>query len=273
MNQLLEHPAVQGGVAPFLVALIVAAALGRTRYAWIAIVAGYATMIALTTGFSFSPLSAGRKIVLLCLLVTIVGIAADALVPRGRPVMLALAIVAGVAAAWTFLSVLAQREGAGGWIAGAGLLVFASVLTYLMLSLREDPVRIAAAGLGLGLATGVAAVLSASIGFMLAGIAIAASAGALMLVWVVLRKPAPAGAFGALAIGVMISLFAEGTLMLAALPWYALVALLLVPLAMRLPVREDASVFHRAFVLSLYALAAAVVPIALAWYATRGTSS
>lgn len=110
MTELLEHPAVQGGVAPFVVALIVAAALGRTRYAWIAIVAGYATMIALSTGFSFSPLSAVRKIVLLCLLVALVGIAADAFVGRGRPVVLALAVVAGVAAAWTFLSVLAQRE-------------------------------------------------------------------------------------------------------------------------------------------------------------------
>ena len=273
MTELLEHPAVQGGVAPFVVALIVAAALGRTRYAWIAIVAGYATMIALSTGFSFSPLSAVRKIVLLCLLVAVVGIVADAFVGRSRPVVLALAVVAGVAAAWTFLSVLAQREGAGGWLAGAGLLAFAAVLTYLMLSLREDPVRTAAAGLGLGLATGIAAVLSASIGFMLAGIAVAASAGALLLVWVVLRKPAPPGAFGALAIGVMIALFAEGTLMLAELPWYALLALLLVPLAMRLPVREDASVFFRAFVLALYALAAAAVPIALAWYATRGTPS
>lgn len=273
MTELLAHPAVQGGVAPFVVALVVAAVLGRTRYAWIAIVAGYATMIALTTGFSFSPLSAGRKIVLLCLLVTVVGIAADALVPRGRPVVLALAIVAGVAATWTFLSVLAQREGAGGWLAGAGLLAFAAALTWLMLSLREDPVRTAAAGLGLGLATGIAAVISASIGFMLAGIAVAASAGALLLVWAVMRKPAPPGALGALAIGVMIALFAEGTLMLAELPWYALVALLLVPLAMRLPVREDASVFYRAFVLTLYALAAAAVPIALAWYATRGTPS
>ncbi|MFO1414605.1 MAG: hypothetical protein U1F10_12015 [Burkholderiales bacterium] len=273
MTELLEHPAVQGGVAPFVVALVVALALGRTRYAWIAIVAGYATMVALSTGFSFSPLTAGRKIVLLCLLVAVAGILADALLPKGRPVTMALAVVAGVAAAWTFLSVLAQREGAGGWIAGLGLLAFAAALTYLMLSLREDPVRTAAAGLGLGLATGVSAVISASIGFLLAGIAVAASAGALLLAWVITRKPPPSGTLGALAIGVMIALFGEGTLMLAQMPWYALVALLLVPLAVRLPVREDATVFFRAFVLTLYALAAAVVPIALAWYATRGTSS
>ncbi len=61
MQELLDHPAVQGGVAPLVVALIVAAALARTRFAWLAIVAGYATMIALSTGFSFSPLTCAAK--------------------------------------------------------------------------------------------------------------------------------------------------------------------------------------------------------------------
>jgi len=272
VTEFFENPAVQGGVAPFVVALVVAALLGRTRYAWLAIVAGYATMIALTSGFSFSPLSAGRKIVLLCLVAPLIGIVADALIPRSRPAMVALAVVAGVAAIWTFMSVLAQREGAQAWLAAFGILAFAAALAYALLSLREDALRTAAAGLGLGLATGIAALISASIGFLLAGIAVAASAGALLLVWVISRKPAAPGALGTLAIGVMVALFAEGSLMLAQMPWYALAALLCVPLAVRLPVREDASVFFRAFVLTLYALAAALVPIALAWYATRGVA-
>ena len=49
---LLEHPAVQGGVAPLVAALIVAAIFARTRFAWLAILAAYVTMVALTTGFS-----------------------------------------------------------------------------------------------------------------------------------------------------------------------------------------------------------------------------
>jgi hypothetical protein len=56
--------------------------------------------------------------------------------------------------------------------------------------------------------------------------------------------------------------------MLAEMPWYGLATLLLIPLAVRLPVPESASVFVRALVLSLYALAAASVPIAAAWLAT-----
>jgi hypothetical protein len=146
-------------------------------------------------------------------------------------------------------------------------------MAYALLSLRDDPLRAGAAALGLGLAQGVAAVLSASIGFMLAGISVAASAGALLLVWVVTSRPVPAGILGTLTVGVMIALFAEGALMQAQMPWYALVALLAVPLAVRLPVRESLPVLARAFVLGMYALAAAVVPIAAAWFASRGNVS
>ena len=70
-------------------------------------------------------------------------------------------------------------------------------------------------------------------------------------------------------VGVTVALFAEGALMLAQLPWYSLVLLLLVPLAVRLPVRETAPTIVRAFVLTMYALAAACIPIAAAWMSAR----
>ncbi len=273
MNDFLQHPAVQGGVAPFVVALVVAAVLGRTRYAWLAIVAGYATMVALATGFSFTPLSASRKILLLALLTPVIGIAADLLFSRARPVAMALAVVVGLAAVWVFQSVLSQREGAQAWLAALGILAYASAMVWALVSLRDDPLRTGVAGLGLGLAAGIAAVISASIGFLLAGVAVAASAGALLLYWVVTSRPIAPGLLGTLSIGVMIALFAEGTFMLAQMPWYALAALLLVPLAVRLPVNESGSTFARAFVLTLYALGAASIPVAAAWIATRVTAS
>ena len=40
------------------------------------------------------------------------------------------------------------------------------------------------------------------------------------------RLITPPGVLGTLSIGIMIALFSEGALMLAQLPWYALVALL-----------------------------------------------
>jgi hypothetical protein len=122
---------------------------------------------------------------------------------------------------------------------------------------------------GLGLAAGIAAILSASIGGLLAGISIAVSACALLLVWSISSKPVAPGFLGMLTVGVTVALFAEGALMLAQLPWYSLVLLLLVPLAVRLPVRETAPTIVRAFVLTMYALAAACIPIAAAWMSAR----
>ena len=183
MSEFLDHPAVQGGVAPFVVALIVALVLGHTRYAWLAILAGYLTMVMLSTGISFSPLTASRKIVLLAIVAAVVGLVSDRVESKSKLLWWILAVLAGLVAAWVFITVLQQREGSAGWVQGLGLVAFAGAMVWAMLSLRDDPLRAGAASVGLGLAAGIAAILSASIGGLLAGISIAASAGALLLVW------------------------------------------------------------------------------------------
>src|ERR1700681_5121675 len=109
--ELLNNPAVQGGVAPLVVALVIATLLARTRLPWLAIVGGYATMIALTTGFQFSPLTASRKIVLLGLIVPVIGIAADLMPRPSRAITAVFALAARLVSIWTFASVLRQQEG------------------------------------------------------------------------------------------------------------------------------------------------------------------
>jgi hypothetical protein len=271
--ELLNHPAVQGGVAPLVVALVIATVLARTRLAWLAIAGAYATTIALTTGFQFSPLTASRKILLVGLIVPVIGLAADLMPRPSRAIVVGFALAAGLVSIWTFASVLRQQEGSALYVAAAGIAVFGFLLTALVLALRADGSRTGAAGLGLGLATGVAAVVSASIGFLLAGIAVAAAAGALLLVQVVFSRNIAARFTGALSIAILTSLFAAGSLMLAQLPWYALPLLLLVPLAAMLPASERLPLIVRAALLAFYALVAAIFPIAAAWYAARGSFS
>jgi hypothetical protein len=271
MLAFAEHPAVHGGVMPLVVALIVAVALARTRFAWLAIVAGYATMIALSTGFSFTPLTVARKTVLLGLLAPLVGIAVDLAMRRSRAAVAVLAIVAGAASIWVFMSILTQRDAMKAIVAGGGIALFVALLVAFTLRLRDDGLRGGAAGLGLGLATGIAGVLSASIGYLVAGVSIAAGAGALLLVQVLLSKKIAPGITGMLPIGFLTALFAAGALMLAEMPWYALPLLLLVPLAVTLRAPERAPVIVRAAVLAFYALVAAALPILAAWFAARAS--
>lgn len=273
MQALLEHPAVQAGIIPLGVALIVGALLCRTRYAWLAVVAGYAAMVALSTGFSFTPLTAARKLLLVVLLSPLVGLVADRVPRPSRAFTASLAVAAGVVAPWVFLSVLSQRAGMDGYAVGAGIGVFVAVLVYAVARLRDDGLRAGAAGVGLGLATGIAGVLSASIGFLLSGVAVAAAAGALLLVQVLFSRGIAPGYTGTLPIAIATGLFAVGTLLLAELRWFVLPLLLFIPAAVALPAAERAPRIARAAILVVYALVAAAVPVLAAWYAARGTLS
>ena len=77
MQEVLNHPLFQGAAAPFVVALIVASTFARTRFAWLAVILAYATMIALDTGFSLFPPTVARKTMLIGLLSPLAGIVAD----------------------------------------------------------------------------------------------------------------------------------------------------------------------------------------------------
>jgi hypothetical protein len=273
MQAFLDDPMVQAGFAPFLGALLVGGALSMSRVAWLAIVAGVATTIALSAGIGFTPLSASRKVVLLVLLAPAVGLVLDLAGPRLRWLAPALAALVGAAALWVFQSVLAQREGADAWLLGGGVAVFVALLVGLTLRLRDDGVAAGAATLGLGLAVGVAAVLSASLGNMLNGIALAASAGALMLLQFAFGRPIAAGWTGTLTVGSAAALFAAATFVLAELPWTALVTLLAVPLVAQAPLFVQRSPRQRLVLLGGLCVLVASATILAAWLATRSSAS
>jgi hypothetical protein len=267
VSEFLDHPAVQGGIAPFIVALIVAFALGRTRFVWLAIMPAYATMVALDTGFSLFPPTVARKTWLIGLLAPLAGVAADRYRRSSQRITPTLIVFAGLISIWVFRTVLQNHGGVEALVAGAGIAVFVATMTAAVLRLRDDGLRCGAAGLGLGIASGIAGILSASIGALVAGVAIAAACAAMLLVQIVLARRSAPGFTGALPIGLIVALIAAGTQQLALLPWYALPLLLAVPIAVSLPAPRPGPLFSQALVLAGLALAAATLPIAAAWYA------
>ena len=272
MPEIVHHPAVQGGLAPFAAALIVAAILVRTKFAGLAILAAYACVVALTVGFGFSPLTVSRKILAVGLAAPAIGIVADMLGRGSRAITIAIAVCAGVATLWIFLPVLQQQRDAApaAWAVAAGLALFVAATVALVSRLRDDGLRTGAAGLGLGVAVGVGALLSASTGYLLNGIALAAALGALLVVQFAAGRNVAVGFTGAVPIGVLAALFAAATNVLAALPWYALPLLLLVPLAALIPLGSRLQFRARAVLLCAVCLAAAAPAILAAWHATRG---
>lgn len=270
LAEWFDHPAVQGGIAPLVVGSLVALLLIRTRFAWVSIAAGYLTSLILSGDLGFVPLTAARKVIVVGLCAAIFGIAADALRARYRALPVLLSAAAGIVTLWVFLSVFRQREGLALFGTAIGIVLFVGAMTAAVLRLRDDGIRAGATGLGAGLGVGIAGVLSASIGYLLGGVAVAASAGAMLLIQILGRVNLPAGYTGTLAIGVLIGCFAAATFLLASLPWYALPLLLAIPLAASLPLPAR-STFARAALASAYALVAALLPVLAAWYAARGS--
>ncbi|MCL4745788.1 MAG: hypothetical protein KJZ83_10265 [Burkholderiaceae bacterium] len=269
MNELLQNPAVQAGVGPLLVALVLGAALARTRLAWAAVAAGYATMIALSVGFQFTPLSVSRKVLLLVLASPLAGLALDLAAGGRRGVRFAVCAAAAGAAIWAFSSVLVQREMPAALWQGGLIAATTLALSWSVLARSDDGIATGAAGLGLGLASGVAALLSASIGLFMAGVSVAAGCGAMLLVQLALRRALAPGFVGALGVAMAGALFAGAAFTIAKLPWYALPLFVLVPVAASVRVGSALALWQRAGLRSALALAAAVIPILAAWLATR----
>lgn len=272
MQALLDDPMVQSAFAPLLVALLVGGALLRTRLAWIAVAAAFATAVSLSVGIGFTPLTASRKVLLLVLLAPFVGLVFDGLAKPSRAVVAGLAVLCGAASVWVFWSVLAQREPAQMLALAGGVALFVALMVGLTLRLRDDGAAGGGATVALGVAVAVAAVLSASIGNLSNGIAIAAGGGAMLLLQFALNRSVAPGAVGMLTTGLAAALFAAATFMLAQLPWYAMPLLLLVPLAVGLTLASPRPPRLRMVISTLVALAAAIAPVLAAWLAA-GTAA
>jgi hypothetical protein len=265
MDALLSNPVVQGGIAPFVAGLVAAIVLGRFNLAGLAVVTGFCTCAYLLNGPTFAPLTATRKIILVVVAAAAIGVVVDGIVRSARTTGIALALGFGAAAIWVFWSVLSQRPPQEAIASGAVAAIAVGTTVWFCHRLNDAPVRAGAAALGLGLGAGIAAILGASATYGLYGIAIGAGAGAFLLVQMLTNRKTAAGATLTLPAAVGSALLAAGAVLLANLVWYALVPLVLIPFAARVPAPERSSVWLQAIVLSAYALTAAAVSWLLAW--------
>ncbi len=273
MKDLLANPVVQSGVAPFAAGLAVAGLLIPLRLAGLAAGAGFLAAVWLIGNFGFAPLTATRRIVVLALAAPVLGALADLAFRPTRATAPALGAIFGAAAIWAFWSVLSQKDLPQGLVAAAGVAALVAWIVAFTASLQGDSVRAAAAGLALGVGTGVAAVLGASALLGQYGLALGSACGAFLLLVMVLGRRVAAGTTLALSASVAASLLGAGALLLAQLPWTALAALALVPVAVRLPLPEKSPAWLQAIVASIYSLAPAGAACFLAWQAGRGAGA
>ncbi|HYF17960.1 MAG TPA: hypothetical protein VEA40_08830 [Ramlibacter sp.] len=266
MEELLQNPAIQAGIAPFLAALVVAAPLARTRFLGLSQLAGFLVLAALAIGFSFESLTAVKKLVLVAIGSGIAAVLLEAL-PARRELRGLVLVLLGAGCIWMLWRLLAQREGAGPYAAGLLGAAYVIALAWSTLRVSADPVRGASAGLMIGLGTGALAILGASAVLGSAAIAVGASCGAALLVQMLRGQPAAVGttvAFPAVAVAGLAGVLATQS---GVLPWYCLLPVLAAPWATLVAPESIRRVWLKAVVSSALALVPMLAAVVLAWMA------
>lgn len=263
----LNHPVIQSGLTPFLVALIVAFLLDRIRLSGLVVLAGFCTTVYLVTDFNFESLTATRKVILAGIIAGTIAPVLAMLPSPWRMVRYLLGIGAVAATLWIFWPILIQKPFMDSLALGTGLSLFVTWQVVLTDGLSSQPVRAGAAGLGMGAGVGFSALLGASALLGQLGLAIGAASGAYLFLQLLQNKPSSCGRTFTLPVSLLPALLASAALVLAKLPWYCLPVMALIPLAAYLPIMQTRSCRMQIVVFSLMTMLVAVVVLGLTWYA------
>jgi hypothetical protein len=228
LQELLNHPAVQAGLAPFLVGLFTAELLQRIRLSGLAIIAGFAITIYMASNFTTHPASASQKIVLLGWISALLAMLLTLL--QTRWISWLLPVLGGAAAIWTAQRVLQQQAPQVVLLWGTGCAAYVAILVGVMDKLENDSLRAASAATALGIGTGAAALVGASALLGQFGLALGSAAAAHLLIQMISNQPLPAGRTFTLPLALIAGLTGCIAVLSARLPWYSLPILAAIPL-------------------------------------------
>ncbi|MEO8331598.1 MAG: hypothetical protein ABI479_04135 [Gallionella sp.] len=264
LQELLNHPAVQAGLAPFLAALVTAELFQRARLSGLAIIAGFAATVFLASDFNFDPLTATRKIVLCGLAGAVLALLLDLL--RLRWFGMLLPVLGGGAAVWAAQRILQQQEPQLMLQWAAACAAYVAFLVWGMDKLLDqEPLRAASAATALGFGTGAAALVGASALLGQFGLAVGSAAAAHLLIQMFTNQTLTTGRVFTLPVALIAGLTGCIAVLGARLPWYALPILAGIPLAARLVHLPGNSVRMQSMLLTMLTFAIAAGAVYLTW--------
>ncbi len=278
MDQLLSRPEVQSALIPFFTALLIYAGLKKfTASAWIwAVFAAFLVSSILINGVTVTPLTGTRKIILLVLGSFMLAGFAPYLFRRIKLQRAAAPVITITALLWVFWKVVARMDLSGIALFLAGGVGLVLWLAWTFDRIANDAARLHGAGFSLLLGTGLCAAAAASALLGQLALSLASAAGGVLLAWVLTGK-AGAGSSNA-SISVLPYVLAAALIGLAAitfarLPWYALIPLAAIPLAVSLTPTKSGSRFMRALMSSIPGLTISLALAAWVWQASSSGSS
>jgi hypothetical protein len=272
MKQLLSQPEIQSAVVPFVVALLAYFSLQKvTARAWIwALLAAFLASALLINGVTVTPLTGTRKIILLVIASFFVAALLPRVMPRQNLQRLFSAIICQLALLWVFWAVVARMQSSAMALFLIGSIGLVLMLENLFNRVADDPAKLHGAGLSLLLGVGLSATAAASALLGQLALALAAASGGAFLAWVLSGKEQTKQSITTLPYVMAPSLLGVAAVIFARLPWYALIPLASIPLAVNLVPQKTESRFLRALLASLPGL---VIAVAVAFYIWQTGSS
>ena len=267
MQELFNHPAMQGGIAPFVTALIAAALLRRWKLSGLSLVAGFLVTAAMIGALGLEPLTATRKAILLGVFAALLGAVLSQ--STWRFMRATLACVGGLAAVWVIWRIMQQHNE---WLTAfpwaVGCASYVGWLIFWSDRLHDQPVRASSAGLALGIGTGITALFGSSVILGMLGMSLGAASGALLLLQLLGVRQLSCGRSFTLSFSMLAGLVGCLGVLTASLPWYALMILGAIPSAAQIPVPKQSSVWLQSLQLSAVTLICAAGAIYLTWRVT-----
>ena len=246
MDQLLNRPEIQSAVVPFAVALTCYLGLKKiTPSAWIwALFTAFLVAASLINGFTFTPMTGTRKIILLVLASCLVAGIFPAIIQRVSLRRGVPAVIAILAIVWVFWKALARMEITSMLYLLLGGVALILCLTWLFGRLSSHPAKLHGAGFSMLLGTGLAAMVGASALLGQLALSMATASAAILLVWVLVGGAAgssqPNRYITAFPYALAPALFGLAAVIFARVPWYALILLASIPLAIQsIPGKPD----------------------------------
>lgn len=288
MSEFLSHPATQGAIAPFIVALAIALLCQRMGEfaAGLVIIGGFFTTVILTTGVSFQPLSSGRKIVLasLCLplllpLIAILLRKVSVISEQWRSISMIVVpvVLLLIAINWIIWPVLSRQTISEAWPVLARVSLYVAVIGVVFLGTTrlqlpgKSPVQ-GMSVLALGLGTAVTSMIAASALYSQWAFSVVAAVGSLLLIGLVGKSQLAAkhgvghlGTYGLFAAVVPLALIGAAATVYAQLSGWVLLCLAAIPLFAAWPKIKLERVWLRLLVTGLLALLPVIPAIWLAW--------
>lgn len=274
MTDLLSNPAIQSGIIPLIVAIVVAVILKRFEGYWsgLSFAVAYYLSVYLAVGFQFYPFTSTRKILIVGLVAILLGLIIDAKKIKTKQLYITLLTLGIGSALWVIWPILLRQQGIMILTMSLPALGYVAWLTLGTNQLRNHGDRTAMVALALGLGTGISAILGASALVGQLGIAIGAIAGAILLLSL-FKQNVKLGSTFALPVGLLSGLLGMGAVIYASLPWYCLIPLAATPLTSYIQLPNNLTKIKSLFILAAITLPFPVISIALAWFSGSGEES